>query len=161
MEIKESISKECHFQNLTQNQCQVNMATQHLNCILPWLNQTNSTKRVCSTKEDLKSFLEMKFENCTQRCRQIQWRAVTNYEARNLVNHKEAAMRRYNDTYSVTFVINQKEVKIIKEVYLYDFYNFIADFGGYLGLLLGGSILTVFDGITNISKYLWQNRSKF
>ena len=158
MEIKESINQACHFKNITLSQCQVKMAYQHLNCILPWLNETNSVKRICSTAEDLEKFLEMDLKNCTPKCRQIEWKAVTNYEVRNLINHKEAVLRKFGDTYSVNFFINQKEVKIIKEVYLYDFFNFVADFGGYLGLLLGGSILTAFDGITDISKYFLEKK---
>ena len=32
------------------------------------------------------------------------------------------------------------KVEVVQEVALYSWENFIADFGGYLGLLLGGSI---------------------
>ncbi len=35
--------------------------------------------------------------------------------------------------------------KITKDVLIYGFGNFIADFGGYLGLLLGASILSIYD----------------
>jgi hypothetical protein len=38
------------------------------------------------------------------------------------------------------------QVPVIEEKLLYGFENFFADVGGYLGLLLGGSILSVYDG---------------
>ena len=45
---------------------------------------------------------------------------------------------------------------------IYDETNFIANFGGYLGLLLGSSVLTFYDGgkIWMGKLYLWMN-SKF
>ena len=39
----------------------------------------------------------------------------------------------------------QKKVNIVTEVPLYGSKDFIADFGGYLGLLLGASVLTFVD----------------
>jgi hypothetical protein len=47
---------------------------------------------------------------------------------------------------------------LTKEHITYQWENFVADFGGYLGLLLGASLLDIYDltfnGITNIWKYL-------
>ena len=39
------------------------------------------------------------------------------------------------------------EVEIVKQVRLYTMTNFIADFGGYLGLLLGASFMSFFSQI--------------
>jgi hypothetical protein len=36
-------------------------------------------------------------------------------------------------------------VKVTRDIALYGLTNFIADVGGYLGLLLGASILSIFD----------------
>ncbi len=37
-----------------------------------------------------------------------------------------------------------------KEIYLYQFGDFVADFGGYLGLLLGASLLSIYDQVSTI-----------
>ena len=36
-------------------------------------------------------------------------------------------------------------VEVTKEVFAYQFANFVADFGGYLGLCLGASLLSIYD----------------
>ena len=38
------------------------------------------------------------------------------------------------------------QLKIDEAVVLYDFKSLVADFGGYLGLLFGASILGIYDG---------------
>ena len=37
---------------------------------------------------------------------------------------------------------------MLQHVKLYGFTNFVADIGGYLGLFLGASMLSICDGIT-------------
>ncbi len=39
------------------------------------------------------------------------------------------------------------QVKVNKDIPLYTFTSFVADFGGYLGLLLGASLLSIFDDV--------------
>ena len=48
------------------------------------------------------------------------------------------------------------EVEIIQQVRLYTMTNFIADFGGYLGLLLGASMMSLFDLILKCIRILRQ-----
>ena len=45
----------------------------------------------------------------------------------------------------LNFFYHQYEVPVRKHVYAYDRSNLISDIGGYLGLLLGYSILTFYD----------------
>ena len=56
---------------------------------------------------------------------------------------------RFNDVSSngtrVGLFMPSKELEIIQQVRLYTMTNFIADFGGYLGLLLGASMMSLFD----------------
>ncbi len=49
-------------------------------------------------------------------------------------------------------LILQKSVPVPVHRYslAYGFINFVADFGGYLGLLLGASLLSVYDGGINL-----------
>lgn len=49
-----------------------------------------------------------------------------------------------NDTVEVAFGMSQFSTLEQKEVFTYDFWTFVADVGGYLGLLLGLSILDVY-----------------
>ena len=44
--------------------------------------------------------------------------------------------------------------EIIQQVRLYTMTNFIADFGGYLGLLLGASMMSLFDTILKCIRIL-------
>ena len=41
------------------------------------------------------------------------------------------------------------QLHVKRDVLIYDGFNFIADFGGYMGILLGLSILSIFDVISN------------
>ena len=43
------------------------------------------------------------------------------------------------------------EVEHIKEKWLYDRNNFIADVGGFLGLTLGASIISLFDSVFGVA----------
>ena len=45
----------------------------------------------------------------------------------------------------VSFSISKFSVVEEKDVFTYDLNSFVADFGGYLGLLLGMSLLSIFD----------------
>ena len=49
---------------------------------------------------------------------------------------------------------NNFQVTVIKHVEMYKFMNFVADFGGYLGLLLGASILSIFDDVIGLCRKL-------
>ena len=50
------------------------------------------------------------------------------------------------------------QLHVKRDVLIYDGFNFIADFGGYMGILLGFSILSIFDAI---SSWIWENASNF
>jgi hypothetical protein len=46
-------------------------------------------------------------------------------------------------------------LKLLKKLISYKIENFIADFGGYLGLLLGASLLDIYDlSLENIKRIL-------
>ena len=45
-----------------------------------------------------------------------------------------------------------KDYTVVEEYIGYDFSSFVSDFGGYLGLLLGHSILTFYDFGWEITK---------
>ena len=48
----------------------------------------------------------------------------------------------------LSFIYKSGEYRQIEEHYLYDFWSFIPDVGGYLGLLLGYSVLSLYHMLT-------------
>ena len=52
----------------------------------------------------------------------------------------------------LTLYINMRESSYIEEeeYYIYDFDTFIADVGGYMGLLLGSSIISLMDEVESL-----------
>ena len=51
----------------------------------------------------------------------------------------------HENSFLLRFYYNQWEVPIREHVYAYDWLNLVADFGGWLGILLGYSILGFYD----------------
>ena len=43
-----------------------------------------------------------------------------------------------------------------EQYYVHDFYSFFADIGGYIGLLLGSSLLSLYDEAVALLKYFKQ-----
>ena len=48
---------------------------------------------------------------------------------------------------------------MVGEIILYGLENFVADFGGYLGLLLGGSIPLMFSSLIDFALVVLKRRS--
>ena len=55
-----------------------------------------------------------------------------------------------NKHISFNFIMKDNKLRITEHVALYEFTNFVADFGGYLGLFLGASLFSMFDGFVKI-----------
>ena len=55
---------------------------------------------------------------------------------------------------TMTFRIKDKIVNVRKQYVIYDFNSFIADVGGFMGLLLGFSLLSIYDEIEGLVKKL-------
>lgn len=47
------------------------------------------------------------------------------------------------------FYFREPVVETRKQVYIYGFVNFVAEVGGYMGLLLGMSLLSIYEWIAN------------
>ena len=64
-------------------------------------------------------------------------------------------------TVQVEMFFAKSEVIQEREVLVYDFYDLIGDIGGYLGLLLGASLLSIYDGIVYvINTYAARKKNK-
>ena len=71
-----------------------------------------------------------------RKCRRMEWKAKSVYE-----NYDQSA----EPTLSLKLFYNNGRYNIKEQYYTYGLNSFVADFGGYLGLLLGHSILSAFD----------------
>ena len=57
-------------------------------------------------------------------------------------------IKKYNNEVRLLFYYNSGEYELGEEYYIYNWGSFVADIGGYLGLLLGSSILSMYHMIT-------------
>ena len=96
-------------------------------------------------KDDIKDKLE-EAKCLPMKCKETFWRPIPSFEATYLSTHPVPEVKKNSDDFTVGFFLSSKDVKVTEEVELYNLSKFIADFGGYLGLLLGASLITFFDG---------------
>ena len=64
--------------------------------------------------------------------------------------------RKYPLTHTQIYLTSMAD-RIETENYIYDFYNMIGDVGGVLGLLLGASIMSLYD---DLIKYVEKKRRR-
>ena len=99
------------------------------------------SERLCQSQKDFIEFRSLALKNVDfkirKRCERNVWKFTTLYNHKYDENEINGTM--------VTLMMPSDEVEIHEEVRLYTMANFIADFGGYLGLLLGASIMSFFD----------------
>merc|ERR1712061_542020 len=63
-----------------------------------------------------------------------------------------------NSKLTLTFIFKDGSYQEVQEYIVYDIYSFIADVGGYLGLLLGYSLLSIYQDVTKwiMSFKIWK-----
>jgi len=101
------------------------------------------SEKKCKSQEDFEEF--KKFAGSQQlldfkgreQCERKIWTFTSLYTT---------TKKEFNGT-KITILMPSNEVEIVKQVRLYTMTNFIADFGGYLGLLLGASFMSFFSQI--------------
>ena len=137
-----------------------------LNCSLPWNKNgdsisMNQQKRNCNKPEDLK-ILESKAQelhnfnqttlykelNCLMPCTTLEYTLQDWWKSSHECNFTDC-----HDLIILGFFVFDGSLHQTKEVWLYSYSNFIADFGGYLGLLLGASAIAGYQWIkTGVKK---------
>jgi hypothetical protein len=60
----------------------------------------------------------------------------------------------------MSLVCHHKDIPVTTEVYLYSFNDFIADVGGYLGLLIGASVLTLVEYFLHVARVVMKKLNK-
>ena len=118
----------------------------------------NKNQRLCDQPDDLSKYVaiyadapvkEMEDFGCLEDlCNKIIWdRMWTDVSYRK---EKHANVRLHFQSNIPT--------KVTSQTFSYDFTNFIADFGGYLGLLLGASMLSIFDSVWSFAEVFVQKQ---
>ena len=82
---------------------------------------------------------------CIAKCQRKEWEIRKIYDDKKQTNDSQIGI--------VMFYANGR-YRIGSQLYTYDFNTYVADFGGYLGLLLGYSIVSFFDKAQDIFNHL-------
>ena len=151
-------NKPCNNKNdIKLTDCVNQVYEKELGCKLPWLYNRNISNNICQSQEKFDQFRNMtihagkksmqeKLENhgcLISNCKITKWQEVTRNEI--FGDFKNKMEFRY-------FMPARSKVTIYQDIRIYDENNFIGDFGGYIGLMLGLSILTVYDYLISLIK---------
>ena len=132
--------------------CMENYYSQKLGCKLPWAlnnNLRNDSMNLCKGKEKFKEFKNLAMnilksehskelinEGCFMpSCMQRSWEVKKDNNIKRIKNGNPVTGFKYE-------IFQPAKVLVRKEVKLYTIINFFAEVGGYLGLLLGESLLS-------------------
>ena len=132
-----------------------------LNCTLPWL--TDDKKPLCTKPAEYDSYYTqyykvMDFDTdkvnkigmCTPKCLRDEYS----------VKHFQTYEIGTQDSWTLILFFAKDRFHLRKQYYTYDFTTFLADFGGYLGLLLGSSIMGFYDALMELLQKLIGNSKK-
>ena len=81
--------------------------------------------------------LQAEIRDIKKPCKENVWTVINLFE--------ELDWEHPRTEYETTFLGQDLRIMIEEEEYMYSFNDFIGDFGGYLGLFLGGSFIGLFD----------------
>ena len=140
--------------------------SEHLNkgiyCSLPWFS--NYVGPLCSLPEEYHYFHKKTMEsmfyltadieknlNCIPACHRIAYSAKP---------HKKLNRPKLTDKIEISIFFGRDEFTVREQYLIYDYANFVADFGGYLGLLLGYSVLGFYDTLADLIKTIVQKFKK-
>ena len=134
-----------------------------------WLLLFIDNGRVCDKPEDLDGFVtifkdfakpEVQEEigdfGCLRRnCQSYKWSIGTIHEYPLI----QTNFYQPNLTVLQYFFQKNRPIKVLRQSLSYGFSNFVADFGGYLGLLLGASMVSIYDTVISFFKKLLNSLS--
>ena len=136
--------------------CMDEFISQQLKCNLPWAsNRIFKEDEECMTEEALKLFrnLSMNMESEDVRAK-IQKKGCFLENCKETTWIKNPYEYGRGDKKMVFLMHLPSNTKVLerKEVHIATFNTFVADFGGYLGLFLGASILSLTDSVLSYIK---------
>ena len=147
-------------------QCLEKYRNSFMNCTLPWLsNNMPQGDPLCQHPEEYEQYLDLEAKLEPMFPSKIQSNAKCNPGCRRYgygTTMYERGIGGINSTnMTICLYYNQFEFPVIDHVYAYDHLHLIADFGGYLGLLLGYSILGFYDTFSSILAKIRKILEKF
>ena len=136
--------------------CVENYYSKRLGCLLPWSTKNglnNHSGNICKSKEKFQEFKNISFNILRKKeIRELVKEGcfIPNCQQRSWEFKKESFKEVTKSGFDFTINENPK-VLVRREVKLYTAINFFAEVGGYLGLLLGESLISY---IVTISKWV-------
>ena len=139
----------------------------NMNCSLPWQSDRNERKLpVCSNPHEFMQYIEsheelLDFEtdnitqtaNCIPSCKRVEYsvKQFSNLPGLDPEVYQYLGVdNQFQNALQLDFFFGKDRFSRREQYYAYDKQNLVADFGGYLGLLLGYSLLTLYDSMADI-----------
>ncbi len=138
------------------DQCLIDFYEAELKCKLPWNKNHKHDFDLCQTEEQYDSYISLSlkeffstseaevFKNtgCKPRC-------IQRHYFEKVVGSGNYPYGKNQDGVIFAIFMKRGEFMFEEEVYMYQWLDFIADIGGYLGLWLGFSALSLCNSLTN------------
>ncbi len=144
--------------------CVDKLIEKEMGCRLPWLDNS-SNKRLCDQHGDLLKFIDiMTRTNDSKSLREKHcFKPNCNLSSWIVASSEETLLKTTQSKNGVTIhLILQESVPVTVQQYsiAYGFSHFVADFGGYLGLLLGASLLSLYDDAVTLLRITCHSNRK-
>ena len=138
-----------------------------MDCTLPWLAENGALDHgsMCQYPEEYDTYVKLYSEvmnfdsgsissvaNCTPSCKR------TGYSMKHVMTYEKKWENKWQNSTTIHFYFGKDRFTVKRQYYTYDFQNFLADFGGYLGLLLGYSILGFYDTLVKLVKLAYDKK---
>ena len=157
------ISKEDNVKDLWP--CITDHLYSKLNCTLPWVaEKENKSGNLCSLPEEHDLYHATIINGMHQNSEYIEKVAKcipgcnrTEYSAKLAYNGHDPTI---SDKWKFTMNYVKDKFPVKEQFYIYGIENLIADFGGYLGLLLGYSLLGFYDNLVDFLEFLFTKSKK-
>ena len=148
-----------------------------VNCTLPWRSKHDIMDLpLCTNHLGYMQFMQtfsetMFFEtdnftqtaNCIPSCERVEYsvKLFTTYQGLDMnVTNYLGVNHGFQNAWQVDFFFGKDRFTKREQYYTYDFQNLLADFGGYLGLLLGYSLLGFYDTLTELLQNIFDKCNK-
>ncbi len=151
----------CQTKNIELDTCQRTFVEDKLGCSLPWMRgaQKESDMKTTCNKNQLQNVAtavrELGENSCEVGC-ELYIPRIMKETHKYYPYPKKANVTIHGRWLSFVFFTDQQAIPVEETVLSYDSLDAIADIGGYLGLLLGASCLSilksVFEKITRVCK---------
>ena len=141
------------FEPVDFDKCIDDYVSSKINCSLPWIKKNASgVLPYCSQPEEYGHFWDLSLlilsssekdissrTGCKPSCTRME------YASKHVYTQKRYLLKEKTMTVNLEYASNRFMTR--EQYYTYDYPDLIADFGGFLGLLLGHSILSLYDNV--------------